>query len=123
MIPKSKDFEYMDKFKGILKVIESKDYISFDEILGFHIKEVHYKMRDLCPATCNQEEYCGIMRSFFIFATKIVEKLRLMDGLWSLIEDPFVVGSLKEGTRLFSLGKFKSTLFISTLQSIHKTCY
>ena len=106
MIPKSKDFEYMDKMKGILKLIESKDYITFDEIMGFHIKEVHYKMRDLCPATCNKEEYCGITRSCFVFATKIVEKLRLMDGLWSLIEDPFVVGSLKEGTRLFSLGKF-----------------
>ena len=104
--------------KGILKLIKSKDYISFDKIMDFHIKDVHYKMRDHCPATCNQEEYCGIMRSCFIFATKIVEKLRLMDGLWSLIEDPFVVGSLKEGTRLFSLGKFKSTLSIYTLQSI-----
>ena len=105
-MPKSTDFEYMDKMKRILKLIESKDYISFEEIMDFHIKEVHYKLRDLCPATCNQEEYCGIMRSCFIFATKIVERLRLMDGLWSLIEDPFVVGSLKEGTRLFSLGKF-----------------
>ena len=93
MIPKSKDFEYMDKFKGILKVIESKDYISFDEILGFHIKEVHYKMRDHCPATCNQEEYCGIMRSCFIFATKIVEKLREIDG------EEAIVGIMADSTK------------------------
>ena len=96
----------MDKMKGILKLIKSKEYISFDKIMDFHIKDVHYKMRDHCPATCNQEEYCGIMRSW------------LMDGLWSLIEDPFVVGSLKEGTRLFSLGKFKSTIYIFFLYLI-----
>ena len=71
---------------------------------------VHFAEKK-CPAKCSIQEDCGVLRSCSDIAKIIVEKLGEKDGLWGLLDKPFVVGSLKEGTRIFSLGnillKFK----------------
>ena len=102
--PKSREIEYdSNKMSRIFMKIED-NFIGFDKILLFHKKNVHYS--GPCSRACNQREMCDIMRRCVQFSKKIVQQLRLRDGLLHYIQDPFVVGSLKEGTRLFSLGKF-----------------
>ena len=101
---KSCEIEYdSNKMNKILLKIED-NFIGFDKILMFHKQNVHYS--GPCSEACNQTEMCDIMRRCVQFSKKIVQQLRLRDGLLHYIQDPFVVGSLKEGTRLFSLGKF-----------------
>ena len=97
----------------ILLKIED-NFIGFDKILMFHKQDVHYS--GPCSEACNQTEMCDIMRRCVQFSKKIVQQLRLRDGLLYYIQDPFVVGSLKEGTRLFSLGKF---LIVIVSLSLH----
>ena len=102
--PKSCEIEYdSNKMNRILLKIED-NFIGFDKILTFHKQDVHYS--GPCSEACNQTEMCDIMRRCVQFSKKIVQQLRLRDGLLHYIQEPFVVGSLKEGTRLFSLGKF-----------------
>ena len=86
----------------VLKKVGAKGFISFEEIMQYHKKDVHYKRK--CPRDCHQKEHCNVMRKCFQFSEKIVHELRSRDGLLRHLQKPFVVGSLKEGTRLFSLG-------------------
>ena len=46
-----------------------------------------------------------MFRSTSDITEKIVGNLGRKNDLWKELEAPFVVGSLKEGTRVFSLGR------------------
>ena len=53
---------------------------------------VHFA-ENKCPAKCSIQEDCGVLRSCSDIAKVIVEKLGEKDGLWGLLDKPFVVGS------------------------------
>ena len=85
---------------------ENGNKISFDLVLTrFHKKEVHYK-EDACEEGCEQEEECLMMRQSFSLVKIIADRLKKTgDPLLKHLDDPFVVGSIKELTKIFEMGK------------------
>ena len=106
-MPKSKEFEFdSTKSTQLLKI--DKSYKSLLE--SFKIKEIHYKTK--CDRVCRQKDKCDFARKACQVAEYIVEDLRSADCLFNLVESPpFVVGSTKENTKIFSMGTL-SYLFV-----------
>ena len=105
-MPKSKEFE-LDSTKAnqLLKIKK----ISFQNLLNnFKIQEIHYKseFNPRCLLRCHQKDKCYIAKKACQVAEYIVEKLRSADRLFKFVESPFVVGSTKENTKIFSMGRF-----------------
>ena len=101
-MPKSKEFE-LDSTKSnkLLKIKKT----SFENLLNdFKIQEIHYKSE--CNLRCHQKDKCYIAREACEVAKYIVKDLRTADRLFEFVESPFVVGSTKENTKIFSMGKF-----------------
>ena len=101
-MPKSKEFEFdSTKSTQLLKI----ERISFVNLLNdFKIQEIHYNSE--CNLGCHQKDKCVIARKACQVAEYIVEKLRSADRLFKFVESPFVVGSTKENTKIFSMGRF-----------------
>ena len=80
--------------------------IPFSRLLKeFMIPEVHYDIKSKCPSSCNQQENCEMIREAYKVAHTIVDKLRSRDPLLAYLGEPILVGSLKENSRVFHLGK------------------
>ena len=80
--------------------------IHFSRLLKeFKIQEVHYDIHSKCPSNCSQQENCEIIRGAYKVAHTIVDKLRSRDPLLANLGGPILVGSLKENSRVFHLGK------------------
>ena len=100
-MPKSKEFEFdSTKSTQLLKIDQS--YKSLLE--SFKIQEIHYKTK--CDRGCRQKDKCEIARKACQVAEYIVEELRTADRLFNFVESPFVVGSTKENSKIFSMGRF-----------------
>ena len=105
-MPKSKEFE-LDSTKSnkLLKIKKT----SFENLLNdFKIQEIHYKseFNPRCLLRCHQKDKCEIARKACQVAEHIVKDLRTADCLFEFVESPFVVGSTKENTKIFSMGRF-----------------
>ena len=99
-MPKSKEFEF-DSTKSTQLLQMEKSYNILLE--AFKIQEIHYKT--ICDLECGQKEKCKIARKACQVAEYIVKDLRTADRLFNFVESPFVVGSTKENTKIFSMGK------------------
>ena len=99
-MPKSKEFE-IDSTKStqLLKIDQS--YKSLLE--SFMIQEIHYKTK--CDRGCSQKDKCKIARRACKVSEYIVKDLRTADCLFKFVESPFVVGSTKENSKIFSMGR------------------
>ena len=85
-------------------MVDNKGEISFTKLLNeFKIPKVHYEGN--CSWSCQQKEDCSIIRGAQQVAHKIVETIGSMDKIFSLLQKPILVGSLKENSRVFFLGK------------------
>ena len=101
-MPKSKEFEFdSTKSTQLLKM----ERISFVNLLNcFKIQEIHYKSE--CNLGCHQKDKCHFAIKACQVAEYIVEELRTSDRLFNFVESPpFVVGSTKENTKIFSMGR------------------
>ena len=112
-MPKSKEFEFdSTKSTQLLKIKK----ISFENLLNnFKIQEIHYtsESKSECDLGCHQKEKCDFARKACQVAEYIVEDLRSADRLFNFVESPpFVVGSTKENTKIFSMGRLKLFLIL-----------
>ena len=98
-MPKSKEFEF-DSTKSTQLIEMKKSYKML--LSAFKIQEIHYKTK--CDLECGQKEKCEIAKKACKVAEYIVEDLRTADRLFNFVESPFVVGSTKENTKIFSIG-------------------
>ena len=112
-MPKSKEFEFdSTKSTQLLKI----ERISFVNLLNdFKIQEIHYKSE--CNLGCHQKDKCEIARKACQVAEHIVKDLRTADCLFEFVESPFVVGSTKENTKIFSMGRFNDVKSLYLLTS------
>ena len=82
--------------------------VTFDDLLEFHVPPVHIDDDELtsleCRQTCSQHEYCGNIKKAVRIAEYIKEQLGVKDDLFKLMKKPMVLGSMRENTKLFSLG-------------------
>ena len=87
-------------------MVNEEGKILFTKLLNeFKIPKVHFDIDSNCPKDCNQEENCEMIRVAYTLAHKIVDELRSRDPLLALLAKPILVGSLKENSRVFYLGK------------------
>ena len=100
-MPKSKEFE-IDSTKSTQLLKLDKSYKSLLE--SFKLQEIHYKTK--CDRDCCQKDKCKIARRACKVSEYIVKDLRTADRLFKFVESPFVVGSTKENTKIFSMGRF-----------------
>ena len=117
-MPKSKEFEFdSTKLTQLLKI--DKSYKSLIE--SFKIKEIHYKTK--CDRGCCQKDKCDFARKACQVAEYIVEDLRTADRLFNLVESPpFVVGSTKENSKIFSMGRL-SYLYFCQISTLYKSLF
>ena len=88
-----------------MSLADYEEEISFTSLLTeFKIPEVHYDIDSNCPLDCEQTEDCFIIRGAHRIAHKIVERIGSMDKIFSFLQKPILVGSLKENSRVFFLG-------------------
>ena len=86
--------------------VNNEGEISFTKLLAeFKIPVVHYEIEDNCPSSCEQTEDCSIIRGAHRIAHKIVDRIGSKDKIFSFLQKPILVGSLKENSRVFFLGK------------------
>ena len=109
-IPKSKEFEFdQTKSKKLLEMICEKGHVTFKDLLGkYKIDVIHYNRE--CDPKCSQKMFCNISRKSCDIGKWIVKDLQSSDRLFKLVDSPFVVGSTKEQTKIFSIGKFNILL-------------
>ena len=96
--------------------------VKFEDLLKLKLPEVHYNIghenkRDVghlvpCPAPCPRPDTCRTMQTPLLIADYIRVQLGKKEKLFASIPPPFVVGSLKENSRLFFFGE-KSCVDIS----------
>ena len=97
-----------------MSLVDNEGEISITSLLTeFKIPEVHYDIDKKCKSNCKQTEDCSIIRGAHRFAHKIVERIKSMDKIFSFLQKPILVGSLKENSRVFFLGKLLFKLFSS----------
>ena len=88
-----------------MSMVDDEGEISFTKLLAeFKIPEVHYDIEN-CPLDCEQTEDCSIIRRAHRIACKIVKRIGSMYKIFSFLQEPILVGSLKENSRVFFLGK------------------
>ena len=81
-----------------MSLVDDKGEISFTSLLSeFKIPVVHYDIDSNCPSNCEKTEDCSMIRGANCIAHKVVERIKSMDKI--------LVGSLKENSRVFVLGK------------------
>ena len=96
-----------------MSLVDNKGEISFNNLLTeFKIPVVHHDIDRNCPLDCEQTEDCSIIRGAQCIAHKIVERIKSMDKIFSFLQKPILVGSLKENSRVFFLGKSSFKSFI-----------
>ena len=89
-----------------MTLVDNEGAISFTKLLAkFKIPEVHYGIDSNCTSNCEQTEDCSIIRGAHRIAHKVVERIKSMDKIFSFLQKPILVGSLKENSRVFFLGK------------------
>ena len=89
-----------------MSLVDNEGEISFDNLLNeFKIPVVHYAIEENCPANCEQIEDCSIIRGAHSLAHKVVERIKSKDKIFVFLQKPILVGSLKESSRVFFLGK------------------
>ena len=100
-----------------MSLVDTGGEISFTTLLNkFKIPVVHYDIDSQCPLDCEQTEECSIIRGAHCIAHKIVERIKSIDKIFSFLQKPILVGSLKENSRVFFLGKLTfNFLLVSTL--------
>ena len=89
-----------------MSLVDNEGRIAFTKLLTeFKIPVVHYDY-DIgkCPLDCEQTEDCSIIRAAHRIAHKVVEKIKSMDKIFSFLQKPMLVGSLRENSRVFFLG-------------------
>ena len=97
-----------------MSLVDKEEEISFNNLLAeFKIPEVHYDIDSNCPSSCKQIEDCSIIRGAHRIAHKVVERIGSMDKIFTFLQKPILVGSLKENSKVFFLGKssFKYIIF------------
>ena len=109
VLPNNKDFEYVNRIKMISELLpddRNTTIVTFDDLLEFHVPPVHIDDDELmeCRKTCSQPEYCGNIKKAVRIAEYIKEQLGVKDDLFKLMKKPMVLGSMRENTKLFSLG-------------------
>ena len=111
VLPNNKDFEYVNRIKMISELLpddRNTTIVTFDDLLEFHVPPVHIDDDELtsleCRQTCSQHEYCGNIKKAVRIAEYIKEQLGVKDDLFKLMKKPMVLGSMRENTKLFSLG-------------------
>ena len=112
-MPKSKEFEFdSTKSTQLLKIKK----LSFKNLLNnFKIQEIHYKS----DCGCHQKDKCDFARKACQVAEYIVEDLRTADRLFNFVESPpFVVGSTKENTKIFSMGTLSYLYFLPIIYTV-----
>ena len=100
-MPKSKEFEF-DSTKSTQLLKENKSYKNL--LKSYKIQQIHYEKK--CDLGCSQKDKCEIARKACQVAEYIVKDLRTADCLFKFVERPFVVGSTRENTKIFSIGRF-----------------
>ena len=106
-LPKSMEFEF-DSTRSTQLLKNDKSYKSLLE--SYKIQEIHYKTK--CDRGCRQKDKCDFARKACQVAEYIVEDLRTADRLFNFVESPpFVVGSTKENTKIFSMGRLSYLYF------------
>ena len=89
-----------------MSIVDNEGEVSFTNLLSkFKIPEVHYNIDSNCPSNCEQTEDCSIIRGAHRIAHKIVKRIGSMYKIFSFLQEPILVGSLKENSRVFFLGK------------------
>ena len=88
-----------------MSLVDDEGEVSFTSLLNkFKIPEVHYDVEN-CPSNCGQTEDCSMIRGAHCIAHKVVERIGSMDNIFAFLQKPILVGSLKENSRVFFLGK------------------
>ena len=96
-----------------MSLMDNEGEVSFTNLLSeFKIPEVHYNIYKNCPLDCEQTEDCSIIRGAKRIAHKIVERIGSMDKIFAFLQKPILVGSLKENSRVFFLGKSSFKLIL-----------
>ena len=109
-MPKSKEFELVStKSTHLLQMNASYKNL----LAAFKIQEIHYEKK--CDLGCSQKEKCEIARKACQVAEYIVKDLRTADSLFKYVERPFVVGSTRENTKIFCIGRFNVVKLFCTL--------
>ena len=86
-------------------MICEKGHVTFKDLLGkYKIDVIHYNSE--CDSECSQKKFCDFSRKSYDIGKWIVKDLQSSDRLFKLVDSPFVVGSTKEQTKIFSIGKF-----------------
>ena len=94
-------------------MVDNEGEVSFTSLINeFKIPEVHYDIDSNCPASCEQTEDCSIIRGAHRIAHKIVERIGSLDKIFAFLQKPILVGSLKENSRVFFLGKSSFKLIL-----------
>ena len=89
-----------------MSFVDNEGEISFTKLLiDFKIPEVHYDIDSNCPSNCKKTEDCSIIRGAYRIAHNVVERIGSMDKIFTFLEEPILVGSLKENSRVFFLGR------------------
>ena len=89
-----------------MSLVDNEGEISFNNLLSeFKIPVVHYAIEENCPTNCEQIEDCSIIRGAHRLAHKVVESIKSKDKIFVFLQKPILVGSLKESSRVFFLGK------------------
>ena len=88
-----------------MSLVDDEGEVSFASLLTeFKIPVVHYDIDSNCPLNCEQTDDCSIIRGAHHLAHKVVERIKSMDKIFSFLQKPILVGSLKENSRVFFLG-------------------
>ena len=112
-MPKGKEFELDSTKSTQLLKIKSK---AFKNLLNhFKIQEIHYNPHNNeCSLGCHQKDKCDFARKACKVAEYIVEDLRNADRFFNFVESPpFVVGSTKENTKIFCMGRLSFFLILN----------
>ena len=120
-IPKSgDDIDYNQqqisaKIRALLDAPGITSMVKYEDLLKLKLPPVHYNIghenkRDVghlvpCPAPCPRPGTCRTMQTPLLIADYIRVQLGKKEKLFENLPPPFVVGSLKENTRLFCYGK------------------
>ena len=94
-----------------MSMVDDEGEVSFNNLLAeFKIPEVDYGRN--CPPNCKQTEDCSIIRGAYRIAHKVVERIGTIDKIFAFLQKPILVGSLKENSRVFFLGKSSFKLIL-----------
>ena len=89
-----------------MSLVDDEGEVSFTSLLTeFKIPVVHYDIDSNCPSNCEQTEDCSMIRGAHHIAHKVVESIGSKDKIFAFLQKPILVGSLKENSRVFFLGK------------------